>query len=248
MLTSSTQNGTTIAIQAKLVMTNSSIIQLALDGHSGQAIAAKVGLPKRTVNHWLHELRQEWIARAAEGGGEMFAFALARLDAIYREAMEAWRDSQGEMEVRLVEDTQVADGSRAAKQRRSVRTQPQRRNAALLSKATAAVMATCRLKGCAAPARAEVAEPSAATIPLETLTEDILGNMSTDDLRVVAARLRAAIEAGGGSIPAELDRDLEHMTWDELQAYHARLTAEIEAIAAANAPTRAAESACQQTP
>ena len=81
------------------------VIRLALEGHSGEAIGRKVELPKRTVNRWLQRLRQEWIAKAEEGAGELFAFELARLDAIYREAMEAWRASQAEVEVRLVEDT-----------------------------------------------------------------------------------------------------------------------------------------------
>ena len=65
------------------------ITQLALEGHSSQAIADKLGMPKRTVNYWLQEARQEWIARAALSAAEMFAADLARLDAIYREAMQA---------------------------------------------------------------------------------------------------------------------------------------------------------------
>ena len=121
------------------------ITQLALEGHTGQTIGRKLGLPKRTVNRWLHELRQEWTAKAAEGAGKLFAVELARLDAIYREAMQAWRASQAEMEVRLVEDTLGARGD--PKKKNSVRTQPPRRNAALLTRATAAVMASCRLKG-----------------------------------------------------------------------------------------------------
>ncbi len=133
------------------------ITQLALEGHTGQTIGRKLGLPKRTVNRWLHELRQEWTAKAAEGAGKLFAVELARLDAIYREAMQAWRASQAEMEVRLVEDTSGARGD--PKKKNSVRTQPPRRNAALLTRATAAVMASCRLKGRAAPRPVKPADP-----------------------------------------------------------------------------------------
>ncbi len=75
------------------------IVQLALEGHFGGAIAQKVGLPKRTVNYWLQELRQEWIRKAAAGTADVIALGVARLDAIYREAMEAWRDSQAEIQV-----------------------------------------------------------------------------------------------------------------------------------------------------
>ena len=79
------------------------ITQLALEGHPSQAIADKLGMPKRTVNYWLQEARREWIARAALSAAEMFAADLARLDAIYREAMQAWRKSQAEIDVRLVQ-------------------------------------------------------------------------------------------------------------------------------------------------
>jgi hypothetical protein len=52
------------------------ITQLALEGHTGEAIGRKLDLPKRTVNRWLHGLRQEWTAEAAEGAGEMFSVDL----------------------------------------------------------------------------------------------------------------------------------------------------------------------------
>ena len=45
------------------------IMQLALDGHSGESIAQKRGLPKRTVNHWRQKVRQKWTADVAEGTG-----------------------------------------------------------------------------------------------------------------------------------------------------------------------------------
>ena len=125
------------------------ITRLALEGHSGQAIARKVGLSKRTVNHWLRKLRQEWAAKAAEGAGELFALELARLDSIHREAMQAWRDSQTDIKVRLRE--QVAVAGKDPRKKKTVRTQPQRANAALLTRAMAAVMASTRLKGRKAP-------------------------------------------------------------------------------------------------
>ncbi len=91
------------------------ITQLALEGHSSQAIADKLGMPKRTVNYWLQEARREWIARAALSAAEMFAADLARLDAIYREAMQAWRNSQSEIDVRLVQHSQTGDGKSLTK-------------------------------------------------------------------------------------------------------------------------------------
>ncbi len=225
------------------------ITQLALEGHTGQTIGRKLGLPKRTVNRWLHELRQEWAAKAAEGAGELFAVELARLDAIYREAMQAWRASQAEMEVRLVEDTSGARGD--PKKKNSVRTQPPRRNAALLTRATAAVMASCRLKGRAAPRPVKPADPDeertlcglripkAGTIESDkwwlSNSLDGLWEMDLADLYETARRLRNVIEAEGGTFPAELEGDPMEMTAEERDAHCARLKAAIEAIDAADA-------------
>ncbi len=218
------------------------IIELALEGHSGETIARQVGMPSRTVRHWLRELRQEWIAEAAGGAAELAAVTLARLTAVYREAMEAWRETRADWEVRLVEDTQVADGSRPAKQKRSVRTQPQRRNAALLTRAMAAAKAMFDLKLRAAvpPPKRRLTGPDGKPIPLESLTEEDLRSMSEDELAAIDARFSAAIAAKGGPItdhPAL--EDLKRMTDAELRAYDARLSAEIAGLDRANDSTRA---------
>ncbi len=175
------------------------ITQMALEGHASQAIADKLGMPKRTVNYWLQEARREWIARAALSAAEMFAADLARLDAIYREAMQAWRNSQSEIDVRLVQRSEAGDGESVTK--RSVRSQPQRGNAAYLTRATAAVMASWRLKGQPGP-------PCIDEIQRELLVAD-----------------------DGGTRPADTaNEDLRHMNQDQLRAYRARLSATIEAI------------------
>ena len=206
------------------------ITRLALEGHTGQAIARQVGLPKRTVNHWLRELRQEWTAKAAEGAGEMFAVELARLDSIYREAMEAWRKSQTDIQVRLVEQIEAAGGE--PRKRRSVRTQSQRGNAALLTRAMAAVMASCRLKGQIVPSAAAdldegaspaettledgVQIPKPGTIAAERwwleVSADSVPMMTPGELYEVAWRLGNVIEAEGGTVPPELEKqNLEQM-------------------------------------
>ena len=123
----------------------------------------------------------------------------ARLDAIYREAMQAWRNSQSDTEVRLVQNTQPADGKTTSK--RSIRSQPQRGNAAFLTRATAAVMASWRLKGKPGP-------PSIDAIANQRL-----------------------IEAHGGTLPADVpNEDLENMSEDQLRDYRAWLSATIAAI------------------
>ncbi len=137
------------------------ITQMALEGHSSQAIAEKLGMPKRTVNHWLQEARQEWIAKAAQGSAELFATDLARIDTLFREAMQAWRKSQTDKVVRIVEHTESADGEATTKT--SIRTQTQCGTAAYLTRAMAAAMASWRLRGKPGPLSAEAIAPEGAT-------------------------------------------------------------------------------------
>ena len=42
------------------------IVRLALEGHSNRAIGRKLGIPRRTVDRWLREQRQEWDKTAEE--------------------------------------------------------------------------------------------------------------------------------------------------------------------------------------
>ncbi len=225
------------------------ITQLALDGLCGQAIGRKLGLSKRTVNRWLQALRQEWIASATEDAAAKMALALARLDAIYREAMGEWRESRPDREARPVDDTELAGGDA---KKRSAGTQPKGRNAALLARATAAVAASCRLMGrVAPPPTAAPDEPISSAPPAEDdsdpiadaetveqhkmwlgfIGEEELRVMNRDDLREVAWRLRTVIRAVGGVIPAALkDRDLGYMTRYELRIHRVRLMAAIEAF------------------
>ncbi len=210
------------------------IVQLALEGESGRAIARKMELPERTVNHWLREVRREWFAKAAAGTAETLALGLARLDAVYREAMQAWRDSQREMQVELFENTEGDDGR--AKKKRSVRTQTQRRNTACLGKAIDAVKTTFLLKGHAARLRTEAGSRDSGLIPVaemlpedfEALTENDLEHMNDDERRALVARCEAEIVASGETVPTETtDEDLKHMSDVELQAATARCKSEI---------------------
>jgi transposase-like protein len=190
------------------------IAQLALEGHSGEMISRRFGVPGRTVRHWLQELRQEWAAAAAGGAAEMLALALARLNMVYRAAMEEWRNTPTEMEVQVMDMTHVADSSHPTITKKSVRTQPQRRNAALLARATAAAKATFDLKlravlsqACTAgpeseealraatgdllPALADACEgqcgPDAASMPLATPSNEEAGHAADDGLPAVVA-------------------------------------------------------------
>ncbi len=109
------------------------------------------------------------------------------------------RNSQSEIDVRLVQHSQTGDGKAITK--RSIRTQPQRGNAAYLTRAMAAVMASWRLKGKPGP-------PCPDAIAREL-----------------------PVEADGGPLPADVPNEaLENMSEDQLRGYRARLAATIEAI------------------
>jgi transcriptional regulator with XRE-family HTH domain len=69
------------------------IAALSLEGHSSRAIARKLGVPRQTIDRWLRRQRQQWAENAAENAAELFAVAMARLESVYREAMEAGRRS-----------------------------------------------------------------------------------------------------------------------------------------------------------
>ncbi len=233
------------------------ITRMALEGHASQAIADKLGIPKRTVNHWLQEARKEWIATAAQGSAELFAADLARIDATYREAMEAWRKSQTDKEVRTVQHTESADGKVTT--RTSIRTQTQCGTAAYLTRAMAAALASWRLKGKPGLLGAEAAAPPATTVPatkptddetlipeldtvdaetvetekarLELLEKEDLEEMSHEELRNVAEGLKCVVEADGGTAAAEVvDQDVDHMNEDPLCGYRSRLFAAIESV------------------
>ncbi len=179
------------------------ITQLALEGHSSEAIAGRVGMPSRTVRHWLQALRQEWIAAAKEDTSEMLAVAMARLNAIYREAMEEWREAPRESEMRLNQEIRVSDGSRATVSKKSVRTQSQKRNTAILTRAIAAAKAAFDLRLRAAASQALLG-PASRPIPLESITEQDLRNMSNEELAALEKEVEARIaaEAAEESTPA----------------------------------------------
>ncbi len=107
------------------------IAALSLEGHSNRMIARKRGVPRRTVDRWLRQQRQQWAENAAENAAELFAVAMTRLESVYREAMEAWRRSLADQQATV--ETLGSDG--AAKPKGTLRKTTQSGQAALLGKA-----------------------------------------------------------------------------------------------------------------
>ena len=159
------------------------INDLALEGHSCREIAARLGIGRTTVGRWLHDLREERHSKAVDTA-DMLASAIARYDAIYREAMDAWRNSKAGKEVRFVEDTDSDGKSGGAKKKQSVRTERQAGDIAFLAQAKDAVNAICKLM----PA----GHWPQAWDKLET--EDEIRNMSDDELHEAAAAMAAEVQ------------------------------------------------------
>jgi hypothetical protein len=107
------------------------IARLALEGHSSRAIGQQVGVPRRTVDRWLRRQRLQWAENAADNAAEICTVARARLESIYREAMQAWRGSLADKQV--IVETAGDDGG--AKPPTSLRKTTQSGQAALLGKA-----------------------------------------------------------------------------------------------------------------
>ncbi len=119
------------------------ISQLALEGHSCRVIGARLGIGKTTISRWLNELRLERRSNLVDATG-MIANAVARYDLIYREAMEAWRDSKSGKEVKFTEDTE-ASGNGGSRKKKSIRTERRPGEIAFLAQARGAADAVCKL-------------------------------------------------------------------------------------------------------
>jgi hypothetical protein len=111
------------------------VVRLSLECVPSREISRKLGVPRQTIDRWLLEERQEWAKIAEEKAAQHYVATLARLEAAYREAMEAWRASRAD---KLT--TFESDGDDDAKPKRSRRTVTQSGQAALLGKAIQAAL------------------------------------------------------------------------------------------------------------
>ena len=96
------------------------ICAAALAGQSCRQLAT-FRLTKSTVSRWLQELREDCPTRVA-GSAEIIAHAVARYDALFRKALEAWDLSQADKETEVVVETETARGP---KKKRTTRRESQ---------------------------------------------------------------------------------------------------------------------------
>jgi hypothetical protein len=180
------------------------IARLSLEGHSSRAIGRKLGVPRRTVDRWLRELRQRWAASAAENATELYAVAMARLESVYREAMEAWRLSLADKQVTV--ETPGEEGARKPKS--SLRKTTQSGQAALLGKAihAAGEISKFNVRHLDWARKAQAAQAAERASTRRGLA---------DELRALSTKafqeLRDLVRQGGDPDPARSPRELAEM-------------------------------------
>ena len=132
------------------------ICAAALAGQSCRQLAATFRLTKSTVSRWLQELREDCPTRVA-GSAEIIAHAVARYEALYRKALEAWDLSQADKELEVVVAIETARGP---KQKRTRRTESRAGSPVFLAEARRALDGIARIVARIAP------RPSKVDVPL----------------------------------------------------------------------------------
>ena len=198
------------------------IARLALEGHSGRAIGRKLGVPRRTVDRWLGQLRRQWAQSAAESGGELFAVAMARLEAVYREAMEAWRRSLGDQQVTV--EALGSDG--AAEAKGSLRKTTQSGQAALLGKAIHAAREISKFHAQHLDCARQAQETERSRVRRDLADE--LHGLPKEVFRELKELLRQGCGGAPPPQPSELAKRLSNLTAEEYRKLAAALRSDSE--------------------
>ena len=165
---------------------------------------------------------------------------IARYRSFADNLLDAWRRSQADKEVRVVQTTGPAGDREAAKEKSSLRTETQAGNASFMARAMEAEnrieVLEQRLAALEQTGRGGGGPPAS----LASLTDDDLGNLTPDDLDnfdddqlyVIECRLRAKDERQGVKFdePPLTDEELRGMSDQQLTALEVRLQAEIDAL------------------
>ncbi len=212
------------------------VLRLARDGLSSREIAEKVGVSKTTVGKWLRAARHKRAAKKAPDPAAALRKKIARCQLIADQLFQAWRLSQAERQVRLVEQTGPA-GKPADKEKKSVRTETQTGNATYLAKVLEAEdrievlqQRLAALEGTTpgGPGGRHLSVANLTDDELEMLTPDDLENLSDDQLFAISARL--CDKHRPAEPPLLTNESLRNMSHDELTALKFRLAAECRVL------------------
>jgi hypothetical protein len=193
-------------------------MEMVLEDHTHPEIAKALGIGIRTVARYIADYKKECLARSEENNAEMVARQLARYNHIYCEAMAAWRRSQQDKQVRTIEDTESgkATGGEQAnengsarssdpRKKRSVRTEGQAGDAALLARAESAVARICELKGLNAPKQTEMSIDTTKTINASIVVQEVMQELHAQPAFIALARGRLSEDCYSGNSGVELD-------------------------------------------
>ncbi len=112
---------------------------LAAEGRTYQEIADALGIAKSTVCQWLRDRPLGRAAAKALGTPRMTAKLAARYESLCQRALREWNRSNADRQTKTVVTIEPPEGGPTTTT--TVRTEPQKRNAACLGKALAAMKA-----------------------------------------------------------------------------------------------------------
>jgi transposase-like protein len=175
------------------------IARLAQEGLGIREIAKKFGVSKSSVGNWLRELQVKRPAKKSLDPAEVIRGKIAYYRSISDKLFEAWRLSQENRQVQVVEATGPAGDPAAAKQKRSVRTETQTGNVSYLAQAMKAEdrieilqLRLAELEG------TPPSGPGGRLVSIANLSDEELERLTWDDLE-------SFIECGGYSGPNLFD-------------------------------------------
>ncbi len=210
------------------------ITKLADEGLSSREIGAKVGVGKTAIAQWLREMRREAAARQSLDPEEMIGKEIAFYLAVRDEAIDAWRLSRADKQVRVVEQSGRAGEPAPTRRKKSIRTETRSGDSNLLGKAMKAQKAIDGLNQRLAKLQqsdgaggnsgpnllADLTDDD-----LEKLTPDDLENMTDEQLFAIGKRLHVKY---GLTEPLLTKEDLHDMTDEQLTALELKLLDEID--------------------
>ncbi len=224
------------------------VARLTREGLSQREIGERLGVSKSAAGKWQRAMKGKRAARKALDPAQAIRKKIARYRSIADTLLDAWRRSQTDKQVQVVETTGPAGDPDAAKEKHSLRTETQTGNASYLARAMEAENRIEVLEQRLAALEQTAAGGLPASLAnlsdddLEKLTWDDLDNFDDDQLFVIDCRLQAKGEREGLKCdwPVLTNEELGNMRDEQFTADEIGLRAEIAAHEA-RSPTRETE-------
>ncbi|MGO9114054.1 MAG: hypothetical protein ACLP9L_32970 [Thermoguttaceae bacterium] len=208
------------------------ISKFASEGLSCREISEKVGVGKTTVALWLHEVQQVGTPPQPRDPAQRIREKIEDYTLMRDELLEAWRRSQADKEVRVVEKTGPAAEPGPTKKKRSIRHETRTGDVDYMDRVIKAQEKIDELdQRLAAMEQTDVGVGGSDFLAnlteddLQKLTDDDLESFTDDQLFALEARLVAKYGLTGPPLTAE---DLHNMTDEQLIALEREALDQIE--------------------